>query len=59
MPRLPPALWLLGLAVGVSLLTREPASRAGPAASQATHKAADVARAARVPAPAGPDGAAR
>jgi hypothetical protein len=31
MTRLPPALWLLGLALCVSWLTREPAPRAAPA----------------------------
>lgn len=37
MTRFPPALWLLGLAVAVSHLTREPAPRA--AAAQVTRSA--------------------
>jgi hypothetical protein len=39
MTRLPPALWLLGLAVAVSWLTREPAPRAARAAGQVTRAA--------------------
>jgi len=52
MHRIPPALWLLGLAVGVSLLTREPSPRAGPATVQVTRKAPTLAQATRPAAPA-------
>lgn len=52
MTRLPPALWLLGLAVAVSHLTREPAPRAAAAAVQASRAGAAVQKA---PRPAGRD----
>jgi len=52
MTRLPPALWLLGLAVAVSHLTREPAPRAPAAAAQVTRAAAATQKA---PRPAGQD----
>jgi len=54
MPRIPPALWLLGLAVGVSLLTREPSPRTASASVQVTRKAPALAQATRPAGPIGP-----
>lgn len=47
MTRFPPALWLLGLAVAVSYLTREPAPRAAPAATQVSRLAPAAQKASR------------
>ncbi len=52
MTRLPPALWLLGLAVAVSYLTREPPRRAASVAVQVASAAPAGPRALRPPAPA-------
>lgn len=51
MTRLPPALWLLGLAVCVSWLTRQPAPRAAPTTAR---RAAVVQAAPARPAPGAP-----